>query len=89
MPTPWSVVGNPTHGAEEEDEEQVGVFVLPEREEEEEDAAAKAKQLRTRRQQAARGFDPWPHLPNEIKASPTLSATLNFSIQLFYDTFLL
>lgn len=35
-------------------------------------------------QQAARGFDPWPHLPNEIKASPTLSATLNFSIQLLY-----
>ena len=62
MPTPWSVVGNPTHEA---DEELVGVFELPQ-EEEEDASAAKAKQLRT--QQAARGlFDSWRHLPNEIK----------------------
>jgi hypothetical protein len=69
MPTPWSVVGNPTHEA---DEELVGVFELPQ--EEEDAGAAKAKQLRM--QQAARGFDSWRHLPNEIKVR---SSRLAFS----------
>jgi hypothetical protein len=41
-------------GPEDEDEEQVGVFVVTERKEEEESASS-------------RGFTPWPHLPNEIK----------------------
>ncbi len=66
MPTPWSVVGNPTHEA---DEELVGVFELPQ-EEEEGAGAAKAKQLREQhaaRGSAFRGFDSWRHLPNEIK----------------------
>jgi len=78
MPTPWSVVGNPTHEA---DEELVGVFELPQ-EEEEDAGAAKARQLRT--QQAARGFDSWRHLPNEIKVRSSRLAPLTVQLLLYF-----